>query len=151
MVTEVKLLLENATSVSLPVTPELEKKAQRFKFSTRLYVSLPASTSIEDLKIKFNLNENDKNGIFVWNIMKAWYDLAWNSATGETHTKKELVGSIQINQHSKKGQILRRVTYKNVQLVGIPAIDLDWSETGFIEDLEVSFISDYWEDLYIDN
>lgn len=147
---EVRLLLENARSIQLPLTPPLEITNQRFKFSTRAYVTLPTETHLADLSILFNLNENDKNAVFVWNIMKAWYDLAWNSQTGETHTKKEMVGSIIVNQHNKKGQVIRRVTYRNVQLLGVEGVELSWDNPQDIAESTVTFCADYWEDLYID-
>jgi hypothetical protein len=147
---EVTLLLENAKSVTLPVTPNIEKSVQRFKYSTRAYVNLPTQTHIDDVTIAFNLNENDKNAVFVWNILKAWYDLVWNSQTGETHLKKEIVGNIIVNQHNRRGQVIRRVTYRNVQITSISEISLDWNESGIIEDVTATWVCDYWEDLYID-
>jgi len=148
--TEVQLLLENARNISLPLTPPIDLATQRFKFSTRAYVTLPKETHIPDITIKFNLNENDKNAVFVWNILKAWYDLAWNSQTGETHTKKEMVGNIIVNQHNKKGQVIRRVTYRNCQIVSLTEIALDWENTADILDVDAVWCADYWEDLYID-
>lgn len=148
--TEVQLLLENARNISLPLTNDIEVKTQRFKFSTRAYVTLPSETHVADISILFNLNENDKNAVFVWNILKAWYDLAWNSQTGETHTKKEMIGNIIVNQHNKKGQVIRRVTYRNCQIVGLSSIELDWESTTDILEVTGKWVADYWEDLYID-
>lgn len=145
---EVQLLLENATSISLPVTPPIEVKSQNFKFSTRAYVTLPTQTHLTDIKIKFNLNENKQNNVFVWSQMKKWYDLAWNSQTGETHVKEDMLGSIIVNVHNKKGQVIRRVTYRNVQIVEVQGWDFDFANTTDILECEVSFIADYWEDLY---
>jgi len=147
---EVRLMLENARNISLPVTPDIEVKTQNFKFSTRAYVTLPTQTHIADFEIKFNLNESEKNAVFVWNILKSWYDLAWNSQTGETHTKREMIGSIIVNQHNKKGQVIRRVTYHNCQMIGISQVDLDWDAPTEILECSAKWCADYWEDLYID-
>ncbi len=149
-VTEVQLLLENARNIKLPLTPDIEVKTQNFKFSTRSYVTLPSQTHVADLDINFNMNENDKQSVFTWNMLKAWYDLAWNSQTGETHTKREMIGNIVVNQHNKKGQVIRRVTYKNVQIVGISEIELNWDSPTDILECSGKFVADYWEDLYID-
>lgn len=148
--TEVRLLLENARNITLPLTPDIEVQTQRFKFSTRAYVTLPSQTHVADMSINFNLNENDKNAVFVWNILKAWYDLAWNSQTGETHTKKEMIGNIIVNQHNKKGQVIRRVTYRNCQIVGVSEIELNWDSPTDILECTGKWVADYWEDLYID-
>jgi hypothetical protein len=64
-VTEVKLLLENARNITLPVTPDIEVQVQRFKYSTRAYVTLPTETHIPDISINFNLNENGANSVFI--------------------------------------------------------------------------------------
>lgn len=149
-ITEVQLMLENARNITLPVTPDIEVATQRFKFSTRTYVTLPTQTHVSDLSINFNLNENSKNAVFIWNILKAWYDLAWNSQTGETHTKREMVGNIIVNQHNKKGQVIRRVTYRNVQIIGVGEIELNWDSPQDILEVAAKFVADYWEDLYID-
>lgn len=147
---EVRLLLENSQSISLPLTPAIEITQQRFKFSTRAYVTLPKETHVADITVKFNLNENDKNAVFVWNILKAWYDLVWNSQTGETHTKKEIIGNIIVNQHNKKGQVIRRVTYRNCQILTVSEIALAWEDTTTILDCEGKWCADFWEDLYLD-
>lgn len=143
------LMLENATSVSLPLTPDIETKEQRFKYSTRAFVTLPSKTTFE-FDIKFNMNENDKSAVYTWNVLKAWYDLVWNSQTGEAHTKREIVGNIIVNVHNKKGKIIRRVTYRNAQILGVSDWELDWESPTEILDATAKFISDYPEDVYID-
>ena len=147
---EVKLMLENANSIALPLTPDIEVKDQRFKFSTRAFVTLPKQTHVADLSVKFSLNANDKNAVFVWNVLKAWYDLAWNAATGETHLKSEMCGSIVVNVHNKKGDVIRRVTYRNVQIFSISQWDLGWEDSSAFQDAEAKFVADYFEDLYTD-
>lgn len=147
---EVKLMLENANSVNLPLTPTMEKAMQRFKYSTRAFIALPKQTHVEEVKVKFSLNQNNRNSVFVWNILKAWYDLAWNQATGELHTKIDLCGSIVVNVHDKRGRVIRRVTYRNVQLFDLSGWDMDWSSSTELIEAEASFVADYWEDLYVD-
>lgn len=147
---DVVLLLENSRSINLPLTPDLEVKTQRFKYSTRTYVGPPAQTHVEGITVKFNLNQNDKNAVYVWNVLKAWYDKVWNSQTGELHTKRDIVGSIVVNQHDRTGKIIRRVTYRNVQIIGIDGIDLDWDTTTDILEVSARFVADYFDDLYID-
>jgi len=144
------LMMENATSVSLPLTPDLTTASQKFKFSDREFVLTPEKTSIE-VEIKFNLNQDTKNAVFIWNTLKRWYDLAWNSQTGETFYKRDLVGTIIVLHHDKKGIVNRRVTYNNCQLLGVEGFDLDWGTTGIVEPRNAKWISDFWEDVYIDN
>jgi hypothetical protein len=145
------VMLENATNVTLPLTPDIEATEQRFKFSTRRYLTLPDSTHM-DFDINFNLNVNEDGAVFIWNTLKSWYDKVWNSQNGSTMYKRDLVGTVVVNQHDKKGFVIRRVTYQNAQLMGIGEIALDWTNnTSIVEPVQVNFTADYWTDEYIDN
>ena len=145
------LLMENCKKISLPLTPVVENASQKFKFSDREFLLTPARTSI-DVDIDFNINQDDTNSVFVWNTLKRWYDLVWNSQTGETCYKKDIVGTIIVLQHDKKGVVIRRVVYNNCQIKEITGYsDLDWSSTSIIEGISGKFVADYWEDVYFDN
>ena len=143
------LLLENTVTAKFPTYPTLTTKDQRFKYSTRLFVMMPESTSITDLAITFNLNQNDDYQIFCFKMLKDWYDLAWNNETGTLHYKKNLVGDIIIHLHDKEGKVIRRVTYHNAMMTGFTGMeDLDWAGSSEIMSLTANFIADYWEDMY---
>ena len=147
---DVKLMLENSTSINLPVTPELDVQTQQFKYLKRYFLGFPTDTGVPDLSLKFNLNQDEQNRVYVWNLLKKWYDLAWNSQTGETGLTRELIGSIIVNCHNKRGQIYRKVIYKNVQLVGLSALEYDWESYNDIQkDLEAKFVSPYWIDISV--
>lgn len=143
------VLLENTTSFQLPQYQQLGVQKQRFKYSTRLFLNTPESTSVEDLKLTFNMNVNDKKQIETWNVMKTWYDLAWNNENGTVNYKKNMVGTIVGYIHDKEGEILRRVTYHNCQPKMIAGWDGDiqWDQTD-IASINMTFVSDYWEDYY---
>jgi hypothetical protein len=144
------MLMENATKVGLPLTPDIGKASQKFKFSDREFLLTPEKTSI-DVEITFNINQDTNNAMYVWNTLRRWYDLVWNSQTGETFYKKDIVGTIIVLHHDKKGVVLRRVTYNNCQIYGLDGFDLDWSTPAIREPLTAKWISDYWEDIYFDN
>ena len=142
------LLLENTTSVSLPIYPTLGIKDQRFKYSTRLFVGLPDTTSINDLGLTFNINQNDSNQMFTFRMIKDWYDLAWNNEDGSSNYKKNMLGEIILYQHDREGLIIRRISYHNCQIFKFAADEgLDWS-TNDIAKLTASWAVDYWEDYY---
>ena len=86
----------------------------------------------------------------VWNTLKAWYDLVWNSQNGTLNYKSDIIGTIIVNQHDRKGYVLRRVTYQNVQLYGIDSVGLDWNNTGDLWEATANFVADFWIDEYID-
>jgi hypothetical protein len=143
------LLLENSVTAKMPTYPTLGVVDQRFKYSTRLFVMMPDTTSQKDLKFTFNLNQNDDYQIFCFKILKDWYDLAWNNETGTLHYKKNLVGDIIVHQHDKEGKVIRRVTYHNTMMTAFTGMeDLDWSAVTEIMKLDASFVCDYFEDFY---
>ena len=86
-----------------------------------------------------------------WNTLRAWYDLVWNSQNGYLHYKADIIGTIIVNQHDKKGLVLRRVTFQNAQITSVGSPSMDWSGQGIWEDATAKFVADYWIDEYIDN
>lgn len=145
------LLLENTTKVDLNLTEfSIGTHQQRFKYSTREFQSTPDKTSGE-ITIPIQVNVNDQGSMETWNTMKAWYDLLWNSQNGALHYKSDLIGTIIVNQHDKKGVVLRRVTFQNAQISSIAGFNLDWSSNGIIDNLDTKFKWDYFIDEYIDN
>ena len=143
------LLLENTKTAKFPTYPSLQVQNQRFKYSTRIFPMMPDTTSIKDMKIKFNLNQNDDYQIFCFKMLKDWYDLAWNNETGTLHYKKNLVGDIIIHHHDKEGKVIRRLTYHNAMMLKFSGMEgLDWSQGTDIMSLDTTFAADYWEDFY---
>lgn len=146
------LLLQNATKISLNLT-EFEgvgTKQQRFKYSTREFVTTPTKTS-GVISIPIQVNVNQQGSMENWNTMKAWYDLVFNSQNGALHYKSDIIGTIIVNQHDKKGVVLRRVTFQNCQITKLQGYDLDWSANNIIETVLADFTYDYFIDEYIDN
>ena len=145
------LLLENATSVNLNLTEAIETKTQRFKYSTRAFMAAgPAQTHVE-FDINFQVNVNAGGSMENWNSLKAWYDLVWNSQTGYLHYKSDIIGTIIVNQHDKKGFVLRRVTFQNCQIKKVAGYELDWSANDIVGEVVCDFVYDYFIDEYIDN
>ena len=142
------LMLEEATSINLDLTPGIEVEQQRFKYSTRVYLKTPEKTHVE-FSIKFNVNVNSSGAMESYNTLHAWYDLGWNSQNGSLHYKADTIGTIIVNHHDRKGLVLRRVTLQNVQCTGIDAIELGWDKNEFLE-VTAKFVSDYWIDERID-
>lgn len=143
------IMLQQANSVGLDLMPGIEVAEQRFKYSTRAFMKTPAKTHV-DFNIKFNVNVNENGNMTVWNTLRAWYDLVWNSQNGAVSYKSDIIGSIIVNQHDKKGQVLRRVTFNGVQIKQIAATELAWSSTDIQTDVQADFVADYWIDEYID-
>jgi hypothetical protein len=145
------LLLQNALNINMNLTEfDVAIKEQRFKYSTRAFITTPNKTS-GAFDIKFNVNVNQQGSMETWNAMKAWYDLVFNSQNGTLHYKSDIIGTVIVNQHDKKGVVLRRVTYQNVQISKLQGYSLDWAQNNIIESVQADFIYDYFIDEYIDN
>lgn len=145
------MLLQNALNIDFKLTEfDVKSVQQRFKYSTREFLTTPNQTSGE-FTIKFNVNVNQAGSMENWNTMKAWYDLLFNSQNGTLHYKADMVGTVIVNQHDKKGVVLRRVTFQNVQLMKLQGYSLDWSSNDIVESVECTFKYDYFIDEYIDN
>ena len=145
------LLLQNATKISMNTTEfDVSQKTQRFKYSTRVFNTTPTKTD-GILAIPIQVNVNQQGSMENWNTMKAWYDLVFNSQNGALHYKSDIIGTIIVNQHDKKGVVLRRITYQNVQIIKLGGYELDWSTNNIIESVNADFVYDYFIDEYIDN
>lgn len=146
------LLLQNATKVSLNLT-EFEgvgTKQQRFKYSTREFVTTPTKTS-GSIAIPIQVSVNQQGSMENWNTMKAWYDLVFNSQNGALHYKSDIIGTIIVNQHDKKGVVLRRVTFQNCQITKLGGYELNWAGNDILQEPVADFTYDYFIDEYIDN
>jgi hypothetical protein len=145
------LLLQNATKIALNLTEfeGISTKQQRFKYSTREFVTTPTKTS-GTFDIPIQVNVNQAGSMETWNTMKAWYDLVFNSQNGALHYKSDIIGTIIVHQHDKKGIVLRRVTFQNVQITKLQGYELNWSSNEIINESVASFVYDYFIDEYID-
>jgi hypothetical protein len=146
------LLLENATKAPDfgPLTGfDIGNNQQRFKYSTREFLTTPTKTSGE-ITIPIQINVNQQGSMETWTTMKAWYDLVFNSQNGALHYKSDMIGTIIVNQHDKKGVVLRRVTFQNCQLKTLGGYQLDWSSNSIWEAADCTFVYDYFIDEYID-
>ena len=144
------LLLQQATNIDLNLTEQIGVKDQRFKYTTRAFLGTPDKTHVE-FDITFNVNVNAGGSMESWNTLKAWYDLVWNSQNGYLHYKADIIGTIIVNQHDKKGVVLRRVTFQNCQIKNVEGIGLSFDGSGDIWSAKAGFVADYWIDEYIDN
>lgn len=147
------LLLQQALKAPISSTKltaqDVLEQIQKFKYSSRAFLTSPKQTS-GTITIPFNVNVNEQLNMEVFTTLKAWYDLAWNSQNGSLHYKSDLIGTIIVNQHDKKGFVLRRVTYQNCQLNKLVYKDLNWETPGIFDYIEAQFVWDYFIDEYID-
>lgn len=148
------LLLENTVGIDgIAVHKDLQSAKQRFKYSTRLFLTMPDDTSLESVDIDFNVNVGNAGDVFNYNALRSWYDLAWNSQNGSLHYKRDMVGTIIVNHHDRKGFVVRRITLHNCQMKNITGFydSVSWDDTtSIVEKVKGSFVVDYWTDERVD-
>ena len=131
------LLLENATAIEgLEVHKPIGTQMQRFKYSTRMFLTMPENTSLDEVGISFNVNVGNTGDVFNYNALRSWYDLVWNSQNGTLSYKRDIVGTIIINHHDRKGFVIRRITLHNSQIKNITGYldSVNWEDnTNIIE------------------
>jgi hypothetical protein len=148
------LLLENATKIDgLKVHKSIDTAEQRFKYSTRMFLTMPQNTSLDSVNVSFNVNVGNAGDVFNYNALRSWYDLAWNSQNGTLNYKRDIVGTIIVNHHDKKGFVIRRITLHNCQIKNIAGYldGVDWNDTtSIVTDVNAEFVVDYWTDERVD-
>ena len=143
------VLLEKCQKVNLPTYPGFTPVEQRYKYSTRLYIGMPDSTSNKDISVTFNVNQLQSGEMDTFSKMKKWYDLAWNNESGTLSYKHNMLGQIIIYQHDREGKIIRRVTNMNCQILSFTInSDLQWGGGNTISEVTAKFVADYWMDYY---
>ena len=143
------IMMMSANKIDLDLTKNLSVAKQNFKYAERLYAKTPSETAIQSFTVDFAINVDDKFSMRSWNYMKKWYDLGWNSQTGELHYKRDMVGGIVANIHDREGIVLRRVEFKNVMCLGVSAQNFSWTDAEILSGT-ATFACDYWIDQYHD-
>jgi hypothetical protein len=141
-----KAMMINTNSIDLNLTPDLSVIKQKFKYSDRAYVHTPDTTTVE-FTLDFYINVDSNFSMKTWNYMKKWYDLGWNSQTGELHYKKDMVGAVTGHIHDRAGVVVRRASFQNAQIIGLDGMAFSWKGNDAI-DGKAKFIADYWVDQY---
>lgn len=144
-----RTLLENATNIDLKFTPNVGTTKQVFKYSARKFPTTPTQTHVE-FDITFNINQSESKAVDVWALLKRWYDLAWNSQTGELHYKQDMIGQITGHIHDRTGEVIRRGDLINTQILGIDQWEHNWDDTEGILQPTANFVADYFVDVYYD-
>lgn len=144
-------IIENAISISgLMVDKHPSTKTQKWKSVTRTF----AGSKIDDTTVKFTinwlLNLNNDNENFVYNFLKEWSDLLFDSETGVMVLKKDYVSpaGVTVMEYNRVDEVYRKKVVRNVfPAEAIPTLDLD-SNQDDIFDMKMSFIGEFYNNNY---
>ena len=128
----VDLLVEHVKKISgLPELTGVGTVEQFYKFAKRTYATgKPAKTDAQ-LTIDFEVNLNEENDMYVYNILRAWGDLTFDPLNGRQGLKKDYAGQIYVAIFNKAQDIYREFRFTPAYLTGeLSAMELDYTSEG---------------------
>jgi hypothetical protein len=146
----VTYLFEHVRSISGldGLTPTVGNVVQKFKFAERHYAAAgPDKTSLE-LTVTFTLNLNDSHQNYIYNMLRAWYNLIYNPQNGRMLTKKQYAENsyMDIYEFDRDGAIWRHVKCFNF-FPSTPPTGLNEDNYDSVSDaktVSMTFIVDDW-------
>jgi len=143
------ILTEQVVSIGgleLDKFPEIVE--QKYKGISRRFGGTVADTNV-DLEFVFNVNVTKEGRIYPLNVIRDWSRLIYNN-TGLVVTKEDYSGSVIIEVHNVKNEILRKVKVPVFfPKDPMPAMDLNYNEEAQYE-LTMGFVAENASDVYVD-
>ena len=142
------LILEHVKSVGgiQNINPAIDAVNQKFKQADRSFMGMPGQTFV-DLSLTFTLNLNDVNEMYIYKHLRDWYALGYNPATGEMGLKVDYVGTLIVIQYNRKGDIFRKITFKDCFPTGQPeALDTLDYESSDPQEMVFNIRCDHWDE-----
>jgi|SRR6056300_378992 hypothetical protein len=145
------VLLEQVVSVSgLDVDKNPSFVSQKYKFAKRNYAGGKPDTTTLDLGLKFTVNLDDANSMYVFKTMRQWTDLIYNPLTGAQGIKADYTGTIVVSVFNKSGDVFRRITLKDCfPLKAIDPMELEYVNGTTLYEINMTWAVDYWDDLFL--
>ncbi len=146
-----ELIIEEVISISgLNVEQNPGALEQIFKGHKRSYAGSIVANTYIDIKIKFEVNVNNDNSMYVYKALRRWSDLVRDPLTGAmtpklTYASKQSLMTVHL--YKKNGDIIRTWIFPSIfPNAAITNLDLDYSASKIYQ-VEAQFRSDYWEDI----
>jgi hypothetical protein len=146
----VDLLVEHVVSISgLPELTPTGVIDQKYKFAQRSYAAAVPEKTVADLDIKFTVNLNEENNMYIYNILRGWADLAYDPLTGRQGLKRDYYGEIYVAIFNKAGDIFREFKFTPcIPMGAFTAMDLMYTK-GEVYELSAKFRADAWKETRI--
>lgn len=144
------IMLEHVRSISGldGLTPTVGNVVQKYKYAERHYAAAgPDKTSLE-LQITYTLNLDDAAQNYVYNLLRAWYNLIYNPQNGQMLTKKQYAGGsiLNIYEYDRSGAIWRKIKcfdfFPSTPPTGLN--DDNYDSTGDAKTVSITFMVDDW-------
>lgn len=146
----IDLLVEHVQSVSgLPELTAPGTIEQKYKFASRSFSAAVPEKTTADIAIKFSVNLNEDNNMYIYNTLRGWFDLAYDPLTGKQGLKKDYYGQIYVGIANKAGAIFRDFRFLPVIPTGaLTPMALDYTAPGLYE-VTATFRADAWKETRI--
>lgn len=146
----VDLLVEHVMSISgLPELTPTGVVEQTYKFAKRSFAAAVPTNTVADLEIKFSVNLNEENNMYIYNILRGWADLAYDPLTGRQGLKKDYYGEIYVAIANKAQDIFREFRFKPViPQGGLSPMTLNYLSADLYE-VTAKFRADAWKETRI--
>jgi hypothetical protein len=146
----VDLLVEHVKKISgLPELNGVKTVDQFYKFAKRTYASGKPDKTDAQLVVEFEVNLNEENDMYVYNIMRAWGDLTFDPLNGRQGLKKDYAGQIYVAIFNKAQDIYREFRFTPAYLTTpLNAMDLDYTGDGLYT-LKATFQCDSYKETRI--
>lgn len=147
----VDLLVEHVMTIDgLPELTGTDVITQTYKFAKRSYASGVPKDTIADLNIKFSVNLNEENNMYIYNILRGWADLAYDPLTGRQGLKRDYYGEIYVAIFNKAGDIFREFRFTPVIPNGpLTDMKLDYTQGQNVYEITAKFRADAWKETRI--
>lgn len=125
-----------------------EKTSQKFMGTIRTYLNSKLEDTSHEISVTFALNLRKRVDNYVYKLFKAWNNLCYNKATGETTIKEEYCSDwFKIVIANRAGDIYRQILFHDmIMFGGIDGLDeLDYGSSDLAE-ITIKFASDWADD-----
>ena len=130
----------------LPEITPLGTVEQYYKFSKRTYAAARPEETTAELEIDFEVNLNDNNEMYVYNMLRAWANIIFDPLNGSMGLKRQYVGAMAVHIFNKRGAIFRTFEFPSVYLMdNLTEMELDFQGDDLYT-VTAKFKADYWNE-----
>ena len=122
--------------------------AQKFLGTTNSYANPIVDDTSAEITINFNLNLDNNNDAYVYEIFKAWYKRIYDVSTGGRSLMSNYVcRNMVISEANRDGTIWRQFQFGKVIIKGVSGLDaLDYTNNE-ARKLTCVFKVDWWDEI----
>ena len=122
----------NKVSVKTPLLSQL----QAYRFSKRYFAGAKPKETGAKFTIEFEVNLNNANEMYVYNLFRAWANLVYDPLTGRQGLKKDYApngAGVYVGVHNRAGDVYREFNFSPVFVYG---------DTNLVEEMKLDYTSD---------